>query len=143
LLCLFDSSALVKLVVEEAASDVAARLWDEADVGLASRLAYPEVRAALASAERSGRLTSTSRRRAADSFGDFWQAIRVVEVTAQIADSAAQLADRLLLGGADAVHLASARLLTTAGDVVVVTWDVRLQRAAVASGLAVAPASSR
>jgi uncharacterized protein len=142
-LCLFDSSALVKLVVDEDESDVAARLWDEADVVLASRLAYPEVRAALAAAERAERLTATSRRRAADSFGQFWRTIRVAEVTAHVAESAAELADRLVLGGADALHLASAQLLSDAGDVVVVTWDARLQRAAGATGLAVAPASSR
>jgi uncharacterized protein len=140
-LCLFDSSALVKLLVEEDASDVAARLWDEADVVLASRLAYPEVRAALAAAERAARLTSASRRRAADSFVEFWRAIRVVEVTAHVSESAARLADRFVLGGADAVHLASAQLLSAAGDVVIVTWDARLHRAAGASGLAVAPAN--
>jgi hypothetical protein len=48
----FDSSALVKLVVEEAGSQLAAELWDGCDAALASRLAYPEVRAALAAAAR-------------------------------------------------------------------------------------------
>lgn len=46
----FDSSALVKLVVEEHGSDLAAELWDGCDAALSSRLAYPEVRAALAAA---------------------------------------------------------------------------------------------
>ncbi len=48
----FDSSALVKLVVEEAGSSLVAQLWDGCDAALASRLAYPEVRAALAAAAR-------------------------------------------------------------------------------------------
>ena len=48
----FDSSALVKLVVDEDGSDLAAELWDGCDAALASRLAYPEVRAALAAACR-------------------------------------------------------------------------------------------
>jgi predicted nucleic acid-binding protein len=48
----FDSSALVKLVVQEEGSDLAADLWDSCDAALASRLAYPEVRAALAAAGR-------------------------------------------------------------------------------------------
>jgi hypothetical protein len=37
----FDSSALVKLVVEEEGSELAAELWDGCDAALASRLAYP------------------------------------------------------------------------------------------------------
>ncbi|MGH9055529.1 MAG: type II toxin-antitoxin system VapC family toxin, partial [Acidimicrobiales bacterium] len=49
----FDSSAFVKLVVDEAGSDLAAAMWDGCDDALSSRLAYPEVRAALAAAGRS------------------------------------------------------------------------------------------
>ena len=39
----FDSSAFVKLVVEEEGSDVAAALWDGCDAALSSCLAYAEV----------------------------------------------------------------------------------------------------
>lgn len=46
----FDSSAFVKLVVEEDVSDLAAALWDGCDAAVSSRLAYPDVRAALAAA---------------------------------------------------------------------------------------------
>jgi predicted nucleic acid-binding protein len=51
-LAYFDSSAFVKLVVEEASSDLVANLWDGCHAALSSRLAYPEVRAALAAADR-------------------------------------------------------------------------------------------
>jgi hypothetical protein len=44
----FDSSAFVKLLVEEDGSDLAATLWDGCDAAVSSRLAYPEVRAACA-----------------------------------------------------------------------------------------------
>ena len=37
----FDSSALVKLVVDEDGSDLAAELWDGCDAALSSRLAVP------------------------------------------------------------------------------------------------------
>ena len=39
----FDSSAFVKLVVEEEGSDLAAALWDGCDAAVSSRLVYPEV----------------------------------------------------------------------------------------------------
>ncbi len=48
----FDSSAFAKLLVEETGSELAAELWDGCDAAVASRLAYPEVRAALAAAHR-------------------------------------------------------------------------------------------
>jgi predicted nucleic acid-binding protein len=53
----FDSSAFVKLLAEEPGSDLAARLWDGCDAAVASRLAYPEVRAALAASARNHDIT--------------------------------------------------------------------------------------
>ncbi len=133
-----DSSAFVKLLVDEAESDVAARLWADADAVLASRLAYPEVRAALAAARRGERLDTASDRRAQRRWEDFWSATRVIELSEAIAEAAADLAGRLVLGGADAVHLASAMTLAEV-DPVLVTWDLRLHTAAAEAGLRVAP----
>lgn len=135
----FDSSAFVKLVVEEAGSDVAARLWDEADVVTASRLAFPEVCAGLAAARRSARIDVAAERRARRAWGEYWSATRVVEVTEEVAEAAAMLTGTLVLGGADAVHLASA-LVMVAADPILVAWDNRLRAAALEAGLVVAPA---
>jgi uncharacterized protein len=135
----FDSSAFVKLLVDEAGSDVAARLWADADVVVASRLAYPEVRAALAAALRGARLDAGSERRARTDWDGFWSATRVIELSEAIARSAADLAGKLVLGGADAVHLAGAMTLAEVGPVLT-TWDLRLHTAAAEAGLVVAPA---
>jgi uncharacterized protein len=59
-----DASALVKLVVEERGSEDVARLWDAVDSVLTSRVAHPEVRAALAAARRDARLDGTAYRQA-------------------------------------------------------------------------------
>ncbi len=134
----FDSSAFVKLLVEEPGSDVAARLWDEADVVVASRLAFPEVHAALAAARRAARLDPAADRRARRDWEEFWSATRVVELTAAVAAGAAALARRLVIGGTDAVHLASAMTMADA-EPILVAWDVRLRTAALEAGLAVAP----
>ena len=48
----FDSSAFVKLLVSEAGSDVAKEVWNGCDAAVSSRLAFPEVCAALAAAAR-------------------------------------------------------------------------------------------
>ena len=59
----FDSSALVKLVIGEAGTELAVELWDGCDAALASRLAYPEVRAALAALVAQSRPGQTTARR--------------------------------------------------------------------------------
>jgi uncharacterized protein len=90
----FDSSAFVKLVVEEDGSEVAATLWDGCDAAVSSRLAYPEVRAALAAAGRAHRLDPVEQRRAEVMWEDFWAATRTVELTETITAQAGQLASR-------------------------------------------------
>lgn len=136
----FDASALVKLVVDEAGTDIASELWDGCDAAVSSRLAYPEVRAALAASRRNSDLTERELRTAEANWEAFWDAIRPVELTATVERHAGQLTAQRALRGADAVHLASALAVDSPGLVVAV-WDRRLHAGAVAERLAVAPAT--
>ena len=135
----FDSSALVKLVVDEEGSDLAAALWDGCDAPVSSRLAYPEVRAALTAATRDHRINTRSFQTARVEWETFWSATQPVELTATVERHAGQLADTHALGGADAVHLASA-LAIGQSDLVVAAWDRRLREGVISAGLRVAPA---
>ncbi len=135
----FDSSALVKLVVDEIGSDVAAVLWNACDAAASSRLAYPEVCSALAAAGRNHDLTPAESAAAAEDWDTFWASVRPVELSVDVEQLAGDLAARHGLRGGDAVHLASALILDSA-EVVVAAWDRRLHSAVVASGLAAAPA---
>jgi predicted nucleic acid-binding protein len=136
----FDSSALVKLVVDEKGSDVAAELWNACDAALSSRLAYPEVCAALAAAGRNHDLTESEAITAADEWETFWASMRPIELSADVEKVAGELAVLHRLRGADAVHLASALALASA-DITVAAWDKRLHTGAAALGLGVAPAT--
>lgn len=136
----FDSSALVKLLVEEEGSDIVADLWDGCDAALSSRLAYPEVRATLAPARRSRDLDEDGFGRAERSWEEYWAATRPVELTSAVEWRAGELAGSHALRGADAVHLASALVLGAQGLVMAV-WDRRLHAGARAVGLGVAPAT--
>jgi hypothetical protein len=136
----FDSSALVKLVVEEDGTDLAAELWDGCDAALASRLAYPEVRAALAAACRNHDLSEQDLDTAEQAWEQYWAAVRPVELTAAVERQAGQLARSHSLRGADAVHLASA-LAIGDPDLILAAWDRRLHAGAATAGLPVAPAN--
>ncbi len=135
----FDASASVKLLAEEAGSDLAAQLWDGCDAAVASRLAYPEVRAALAAAARSHDLDEADLDEAGRAWEGYWAATRPIELTAAVEQHAGKLAEEHALRGADAVHLASA-LAIGDPDLVVAAWDRRLHASAQAAGLRVAPA---
>ena len=136
----FDSSALVKLVLDETGSNVAAELWNACDAALSSRLAYPEVCATLAAAGRNHDLTESEASAAADEGELFWSSMRPIELSADVERVAGELAVLHRLRGADAVHLASALALGSV-DITVAVWDKRLHAGAVAVGLAVAPAT--
>jgi hypothetical protein len=135
----FDSSALVKLLVEEEGTDLAAEIWDGCDAAVASRLAYPEVCAALAAAGRNHDLTAGQLRAARRDWDDYWAAVRPVELTATVERLAGQLAQEHALRGADAIHLASA-LAVGDPDLIVAVWGRRLHGGARAAGCRVAPA---
>jgi predicted nucleic acid-binding protein len=135
----FDSSALVKLVVEEPGSSLVAQLWDGCDAALSSRLAYPEVCAALAAAARNHDLDDDALRAAEQAWQEFWAATRPVELTPAVERRAGDLAREHALRGADAVHLASA-LAIGEPDLIIAVWDRRLHAGALAAGSNVAPA---
>ncbi len=134
-----DASAAVKILVAEDGTDLAADLWDGADLVLASQLVYPEVRAALAAAVRAGRLSTREGGEQAVRWDEMWSGLAAIDLDSDIAAEAGRLAEEHLLRGSDAVHLASA-LLLDAPDVTVAVWDRRLHAAALAAGLQVAPA---
>jgi predicted nucleic acid-binding protein len=135
----FDSSAFVKLLVEEDGTDLAVAMWDGCDAAISSRLAYPEVRAALAAASRNHDITSAELRAARSDWDAYWSAVRPIELTAAVEQDAGTLAQRHGLRGPDAVHLASAAAARHL-DLVVAVWDRRLHEGVRAAGLAPAPA---
>ncbi|MBD5786159.1 type II toxin-antitoxin system VapC family toxin [Cellulosimicrobium terreum] len=135
----FDASALVKLCVPEAGSELARRLWDRADVVVTSRLTDTELRAVLATGLRVGVIGPAEHDDALGTWTALWPAMHVVEVTGDVAVRASQLVGG---GGAlrtdDAVHVASA-LAVAHDDTLVAAWDPSVAGAARAQGLRVLP----
>ena len=133
----FDASAVVPLLIAEPGSARAASLWDGADRVVSVRLIYPETCAALAQAERLGRLTARQLRNAVTRFDSMFEGIDLVEVDDALTRRAGELAEVRQLRGYDAVHLAAADRVRDP-SVVLVAGDGALLDAATAEGLAVA-----
>lgn len=129
---------MVKLVFDEAGSDLVGELWDRASSVVSGQLVYPEARAAAAAAHRNGRLDAAQLRAAVRAIDEIYGELTKVSVDAALARAAGELAERRALRGYDAVHLASA-LSIDSPDVVLATWDRALADAAGQERLAVAP----
>jgi len=137
----FDTSALIKLVIAEAGADQARLLWKRASAIVVSRLAWPEALVALAAGRRGRRLTDEGYAAAVEVLRACFARCTVVSVADHLVERAAELAAGYDSSAADAIHLATG-LAVTEADSVFVTWDKRLQQAAIRAGLVTAPAGS-
>lgn len=137
-----DTSAILKLYVAEEGSEVARRCVSAAAQVASCRIAYAEMRAALAAARRLDRLSASQHGEILGAFQRDWHHYHVVSVTQELVEEAGDLAERHDLRGYDAVHLAAARLLHNwmPASVTLLAWDRDLTRAAERCGLAVMPA---
>jgi uncharacterized protein len=136
----YDTSALIKLLITEEGSDLARKLWGSASTAASSILAYPEGCAALSAAHGSGRLRPRSLERSLKTFETVHESLLTIGVDERLAQAAGRHAAEFGLRGYDAVHLATALDLFEE-EVVFVTWDEDLARAADSAGLAVAGSS--
>ena len=133
----FDTSAVIPLVVGEPSSTICTRLWNEATHSMSARLLYPEARAALARAERKGRITKRQHNAAVAELEAIITEIDHVEITEDLARYAGELAHAHQLRGYDAVHLAAA-IAALDAELVLVTGDHDLANAARSLGVSVA-----
>ncbi|MGA2439655.1 MAG: type II toxin-antitoxin system VapC family toxin [Tepidisphaeraceae bacterium] len=140
-----DSSALVKRYVAEAGSSHVAGLLDPA-VGNVVHIAAvtgAEVIAALVRRQREGSLSANDTARAIAEFREDWtNGYEVITVDRALVDRAMQAAERHGLRGYDAIQLASAMEIHTAGlqfqlGLTFVSTDEELNAAAMAEGLQV------
>lgn len=103
-----DTSSLLKLLIEEEGSERTVLLWDSADALASVGSVVVEGRAALAAAHRGGRLSTSQHRRARNEFATLIDELTIVEVTEELIEAAAELAENEGLRDYDAVHLAAA-----------------------------------
>jgi len=126
-----DTSALLKLYVEETGRAAVVAEFERAATVATVRISYAEARSALARHRREGRLDTKSLRRSVELLDGDWGTYTVVDVSEPLVRRAGALAERHGLRGYDAVQLAAAAELARAGaEVRFACFDERLQRAA-------------
>ena len=138
-----DASAVTKLLLPEQNSALVERLWSEEAEWHAPTLVVPEVAAALAAAQFSGRLDEAEASRGQDLWVSLAHEVTLHVLDEQLSRSAAELSRRSRTRGADAVYLATCKRLAEAVPVALLSFD-RRQRAAAERlpGLAVVPAET-
>ena len=137
-----DSSALVKLYLEEPGRGAVTSAVAADDIVATQELAYIEAHAAFSRAEREARLTIADLERLREEFERDWPSYFVVKVSHPLLEQAVKLVDSFALRAYDAIHLASAQTLLreAAENVSFASFDRRLNRAAEVLGMKVVSA---
>ena len=132
-----DTSALVKLHVDEEGSALVREAVTRAEVISTSRVAYVEARAAFARRRHTRELDPRDYRRIVRDLDGDWDHYLRIDVTEPLIRAAARLAERHRLRAYDAIHLASVCVLRDqlADPVVFACWDPHLDAAARHEGL--------
>lgn len=102
-------------------------------------IAYAELRAALAKAERMRRLDAAQKAKILPLIERDWQTLNIVLTTETLVKRAGFLADRFGLRGYDSIHLAAAEAISLQimpQPLWFASFDCHLNRAAEASGMA-------
>ncbi len=124
-----DSSALLKLYVDEPETALASEIIHRHQVWAAGRHTLVEVRRNLARLLQDDELTTARR-----AFSEDWQNIAVVELDEPTCDLSAELAERTGVRALDGLHLGAAAIAGADDGLPIVTFDRRLKDAAQSLG---------
>jgi len=106
-----DTSALVKLFVDEPGTTVVTDALNGASAVFTHILTYAEARSALAKAARMKRITDVSHSSYKVALESYWENLEVITLNMPLIKQAGNLAEAYGLRGYDSIHLVSAELL--------------------------------
>jgi len=139
-----DSSALLKLFVSEPGSEAVNNAVAGAGAVATHLIAYAEMRATFAKAERMRRVDAAGLKQILAEFELRWARMDVLAATEPLVRRAGDLAHRHGLRGYDSVHLAAVLALRDAAggqaEVRFGVFDVQLRQAAFAHDVSLLPA---
>lgn len=132
-----DTSALVKLYVQEGSSAAVQALAESASAVAVCRIAWAETMAALARRSRENPADAAAIEAVRTRMRNDWQRYAIVEVTQQLVELAGDYADTFALRSYDSIQLAAARILqvATTEELQFACFDARLKKAANVLGM--------
>lgn len=132
-----DTSALIKLYIDEANSDEAKELLVNASVLATCRITWAEVFATFARRAREVSDDAAAIAEAGRVFRADWPAFMIIEITQELVEQAGELAEAFALRGYDSIHVASALLVMrrTGEPITFACFDNRLNKAAALLGM--------
>ena len=131
-----DTSALVKLYLDEPGSDSIRERITDSTVAL-SHVAYGEIYATFARRFRESLLKENEHNAVCMAFEEDWSAVFRIPLSVEVLSKVPALCRRHPLRGADALHIASALMLVEREiDTTFVSSDLRQLEAATAEGMA-------
>ncbi len=135
-----DTSALVKLYVQEAGSEQVAERAQACEIVAVSRIAWVEAVSAMARRAREQPGDAAALMQARAQLARDWPSYFKIELTPELTELAADYADAFALRAYDSVQLASALTMhrATPGEVAFACFDARLTKAAQVLGMVAA-----
>jgi uncharacterized protein len=134
-----DTSALVKLLVDEPGTEEALSAYSDANGIRCTAIAHVEATAALARMRKGGRLTPAQLRHSIDDLESLWRGIDSHAVNDALLAKAAESARTHSLRAYDSVHLAGALSFAAGEELDFACWDKELRDAAKKHGFALIP----
>lgn len=135
-----DTSALVKLLVDEPGSDLAREAFRNASLASASALGYVEAVSALTRSRNADRISAARFEASLDELKRIWSAIDIHAVTTEVIEDATQAVVDHELRAYDSLHLATALAVAKVEHVTFACWDHELRDAAQELGIPLLPA---
>jgi predicted nucleic acid-binding protein len=139
LILYLDTSALVKLYVDEVHSAFTRRAASEAVARVSHEIAYVECCAAFARRRQDGSLAAADHARCRRQLDDDWERFSVIAATTELMRRAARLSEEHVLRAYDGIHLAAAEAAAGVAsgrtEFAFSAFDARLSQAAEARGL--------
>ena len=136
-----DTSALIKLLIDEPESALIHQVTERAGLIAACRITWAEAMAAMARRQREDPTSAEEIENARQRLSMLWSSFTIVEVSQKLVETAGRFADGFALRGYDSVQLAAAHELhiTSEQPVTFACYDRRLNQAAQLLQLEVLP----
>jgi uncharacterized protein len=134
-----DTSALIKLLVDEPDSDLAREAYRNADASATSAITYLEATAALGRLEKGKRISSKEFADGLTELDVYWAELRIHSVNDNVIQAASAAALDHRLRAYDSLHLATARAFAEVESGAFACWDRELRAAARECGFTLVP----